>query len=76
MDKCDGIGLTVPLSPVKTMTAPCKQMQANEIATQGSQEEPRRTIWDSGDLVLAYMECFSSATNLFGFLRLSEVVVE
>ena len=33
MDKCDGIGLTVPLSPVQTMTAPCKQMQANEIAT-------------------------------------------
>jgi len=33
MDKRDGIGLTIPLSPVKTMTAPCKQMQANEIAT-------------------------------------------
>jgi hypothetical protein len=33
-------------------------------------------IWDSGILVLTYMECFSSATNLCGFLRLSEVVVE
>ena len=33
MDKCDGIGLTVPLSPVKTMTAPCKKMQANKKAT-------------------------------------------
>ena len=33
MDKCDGIRLTLPLSPVKTMTAPCKQMQANEKAT-------------------------------------------
>jgi hypothetical protein len=33
-------------------------------------------IWDSGILVLTYMECFSSATNLFGFLRLSEILVE
>lgn len=35
-----------------------------------------RVIWDSGNLVLTYMERFSSATNLFGFLRLLEVVVE
>jgi hypothetical protein len=33
MDKRDGIELTIPLSPVKTMTAPCKQMHTNEIAT-------------------------------------------
>ena len=28
------------------------------------------------NLVLTNMECFSSATNLFGFLRLFEVIVE
>jgi hypothetical protein len=61
--------------PLKTMTAPCKQIKANEKATQGGQEEPRRTIWDSATS-LTYMECFSSATNLFGFLRLSEILVE
>ena len=33
-------------------------------------------IWDSAILVLTYMECFSSATDLFGFLRLSEILVE
>jgi len=40
---------------------------------------PSRTMrrtWDSGILGLTYMECFSSAANLFGFLRLSEVLVE
>ena len=31
---------------------------------------------DSSNLVFPYMECFSAATNLFGFLRPSEVVVE
>ena len=35
-----------------------------------------RRTWETGDLALTYMECFSSATNLFGFLRLSEIVVE
>jgi hypothetical protein len=33
-------------------------------------------IPDEDDLALTYMECFSSATNLFGLVRLSEVVVE
>jgi len=60
---------------LKTMTAPCKQIKVNEIATQGGQEEARRTILDSATS-LTYMECFSSATNLFGFLRLSEILVE
>ena len=33
MDKRASIRLTIPHLPVKTMTAPRKQMQAHEIAT-------------------------------------------
>jgi hypothetical protein len=36
----------------------------------------RRMTWDTDDPVLPYMERFGSAANLFGLLRLSEVVVE
>jgi|SRR4029077_2412251 len=58
-------GLLYPSRFVPTIASPCT-----------APSRTTRTILDSDNLVLTYMECFSSATNLFGFLRLSEVVVE
>ena len=79
-DQRDGLAHTIPVCHVKATTAPCQQMQVKWIIlvvnTYVWQEEPRRTIQGTGALALSYMECFSSATNLFSFLRLSEVVIE
>ena len=74
-DKGDGRELTIPRSPVKPMTTPCSSAQQRDRYVLWS----RGTIADDlecGEPDLACMERFGSATNLLGFLRLSEVVVE
>jgi hypothetical protein len=59
------------------MTAPCKQMQVIENCYAGRSKGTTADDPECEQPGLTYMmERFSSATNLFGFVRLSEVVVE
>jgi len=74
-DKRDGRELTIPCSPGKPVTTLCSSTQQRDRYVVWS----RGTIADDLEFVapdLACMERFGSATNLLGFLRLSEVVVE
>jgi hypothetical protein len=57
--------------------SPCLSFGAASVASLCTvPSRTTRAIWDSDNLVLPSLECFSSATNLFGLLRLFEVVVE
>ena len=75
-DKRNSRELTIPRSPVKPVTTPY---------SSSARQRDRYALWSRGTIAddlecgkpdLAYMERFGSATNLLGFLRLSEVVVE
>jgi hypothetical protein len=75
-DNGDGRELTIPRSPVKPVTTPY---------SSSARQRDRYVLWSRGTIAddlecgepdLACMERFGSTTNLLGFLRLSEVVVE